>query len=669
MTSYLGKQFGNYDVIRLLGEGGFAEVYLGKHRHLNTLAAIKVLRQIRFAEPELVQFRLEAQTIARLVHPNIVRVLDFGMQDTTLFLVIEYAPNGTLRQLCPRGRQLPLATVVSYTKQIADALQYAHDQKLIHRDVKPENMLLGSHHEVLLSDFGLVVIIQSSRSLSTQEVAGSGLYMAPEQIQGRPQRASDQYALGICVYEWISGHHPFHGSFYEVISQHMLAPPPPLHTVAPGIPSAVEEVVLTALRKDPGERFASVLDFANALDRAMTSPSSFGLIPPMQLRRTPQLNEGPSQVSYRTIPFTESNDTPVKDIRSAAVHRPKRSLSLRTLVASLASLVRENVASRASPRTAEHGRSIDASPDSLLPSPISAGATLVIYRGHYGVGPVFGVGWSPDGKRIASGASDRRIQVWEALDGTSNFTYSQHEKTVTSVVWSPDGKRIASTSDDGTAQIWNTSNGETISIFKTHGADAHCAAWSPDGRYIAFSDDDGRVYIWDTETEQKDALFIYSEHRGAAWDITWSPDQTRIASCSSDGTIHVWEVFSGNSRVIYREHTDELRGVAWSPDGHYIASCGLDKTVQVWETASGKKRVLYGAHADLVDHVAWSPDSIHIASGSGDATVQVWEALNGKTNVIYRGHRDRVRCLQWSPDGRDIVSSSYDRTVHIWRVF
>src|SRR6266576_2183411 len=203
MIDRVGQQLGNYRLSRLIGHGGFAEVYLGEHIHLNTQAAIKVL-QIRLTGSHLEQFRNEARTIASLVHPNIVRVLDFGVEDDIPYLVMDYAPNGTLRQLHPRGTALALQNIVPYVKQVALALQYAHDRKLIHRDIKPENMLLGANGEVLLSDFGLVLLAQSTGSQTAKEMAGTLPYMAPEQINGKPRSASDQYALGIVLYEWLS---------------------------------------------------------------------------------------------------------------------------------------------------------------------------------------------------------------------------------------------------------------------------------------------------------------------------------------------------------------------------------------------------------------------------------------------------------------------------------
>src|SRR2546421_10494625 len=269
MADRLGQQYGNYRLVSLLGQGGYAEVYLGQHVRLNQQAAIKVLHA-HLTEQEAEHFQQEAQTIASLVHPGIVRVFDYDVQDGVPFLVIDYAPNGSLRQRYPKSSLVPLPVIVSAVKQVADALQYAHEQKFIHRDVKPENMLLGRRQEVLLSDFGIATIAHSTSSLnvSAEGTSGTLAYMAPEQIEGHPRPASDQYALGVVVYEWLCGERPFEGSVSELITQQLSMPPPPLREHVPAIPPEVEQVVLRALAKEPKARFASVLDFASALELA-----------------------------------------------------------------------------------------------------------------------------------------------------------------------------------------------------------------------------------------------------------------------------------------------------------------------------------------------------------------------------------------------------------------
>jgi len=218
MVDRVGQQLGKYRLTRLLGQGGFAEVYLGEHLRLGTQAAVKVLSTLLANAVEVESFEQEARLIANLSHPHIVRVFDFDVQDNIPFLVMDYAAGGTLRQRHPKGTILPLATIITYVKQVADALQYAHDQRLIHRDIKPENMLVGQHEEILLSDFGIAIVAQSSRYQGIEEMTGTMAYMAPEQIQGKPRLASDQYALGVVVYEWLSGNRPFHGSLTEIVA-------------------------------------------------------------------------------------------------------------------------------------------------------------------------------------------------------------------------------------------------------------------------------------------------------------------------------------------------------------------------------------------------------------------------------------------------------------------
>ena len=269
MIDRVGQQFGNYRLVAMLGQGGYAQVYLGQHVRLPLQAAVEVLHT-HLTGSEAERFQREAETIARLAHPSIVRILDFDVQEDVPFLVMDYAPGGSLRRRYPKGDQVPLPLLMAAVKQVAAALQYAHDHKVIHRDLKPENLLVGREQEVVLSDFGLATLAQSTSQLSRsgQGTAGTIVYMAPEQIEGHPRPASDQYALGVVVYEWLCGKPPFEGSMTEVIVQHLSMPPPPLRELLPTITTELEQVVLQALAKDPKLRFASVQDFALAMEEA-----------------------------------------------------------------------------------------------------------------------------------------------------------------------------------------------------------------------------------------------------------------------------------------------------------------------------------------------------------------------------------------------------------------
>src|SRR5258708_2152894 len=253
MADRVGQQLGNYRLRGLLGQGGFADGYLGEHVALQSRAGLNLLHS-RLSEEEAACFVTEARTLARLSHPHIVRVLDFAVHEGLPFLVMEYAPGGTLRMRHPAGSRLPLATIVSYVRQVASALQYAHEQHLMHRDVKPENLLLGAREEVLLADFGLAMLAPtSSRSTQAMEPSlnGTTAYLAPEQLQGKPCPASDQYALGVVVYEWLCGRRPFGGSPIKIAMQQLSIPPASLREHTPELPPPLAEVVLRPLPNNP----------------------------------------------------------------------------------------------------------------------------------------------------------------------------------------------------------------------------------------------------------------------------------------------------------------------------------------------------------------------------------------------------------------------------------
>jgi serine/threonine protein kinase len=278
MVYAAGKKLGNYRLLKLLGTGGFADVYLGEHIYLKTSAAIKVLR-LYLDDAALDQFLTEARTIARLKHRHIVSVHDFGIDDGDPFLVMDYAAHGSLRGLHPLGSVLALTTLLTYIKPMAEALQYAHEKNIIHCDVKPENMLLDGDERLLLSDFGIALTTQSMpdnpmlTKPQTMGVLGTATYMAPEAFISTVSFLSDQYSLGIAAYEWLCGKPPFSGSDMEIALQHINEGVPPLHNNVPDIPPTVEQVIMKALAKQPQERYPSILDFSAALEQAIaTSP-------------------------------------------------------------------------------------------------------------------------------------------------------------------------------------------------------------------------------------------------------------------------------------------------------------------------------------------------------------------------------------------------------------
>jgi len=275
----VGQQLGSYRLKQLLGKGGFAKVYLGEHIHTQWSMAIKVLNDITNPGDQQ-SFLGEAKVIRKLKHPHIIRVTDFGIIDTSVpYIVMDYAPNGTLQDLHPRHSVVSLPLIKAHVDNVADALQYAHDQAIVHCDVKPANMLIDSTNDILLSDFGIAVTGQASRNPATIKnsaiIQGTIAYIAPERLEhGITLPACDQYALGIIVYEWLAGERPFDGTENQIMLKHLREAPPPLYGVYNHVTQEIEQVVMKALAKDPAQRFASIKEFSLALAQAIQASSS-----------------------------------------------------------------------------------------------------------------------------------------------------------------------------------------------------------------------------------------------------------------------------------------------------------------------------------------------------------------------------------------------------------
>ena len=281
-------QNGRYHLIRLIGQGAMGKVYLGEDTRIDRQVAIKVIQTEANPYPDdnatkdaIRLFHREAQTIAKLNHPHILPLFDYdeASSDGTspTYMVMPVCPEGSfadwLKQRRDRGLLAP-QDVVQLVHQAADALQYAHDHGIIHRDVKPANFLIRSNRDnptcpdLLLADFG-VARITAAATRTSQSVRGTPVYMSPEQWSGTPVPATDQYALAVMAFELLTGRAPFQGNTNQVMYQHLMTPPQPPSTFNQALPPSVDAVILRALAKDPSERFLTISEFARALQQAL----------------------------------------------------------------------------------------------------------------------------------------------------------------------------------------------------------------------------------------------------------------------------------------------------------------------------------------------------------------------------------------------------------------
>jgi serine/threonine protein kinase len=599
MADRVGQQVGNYRLVRLLGQSDWAAVYVGEHLSLHTQVAIKVFT-LPLTGADVGRFSTEGNVLARLAHSSLLRVLEGGLEGDRPFLVMDYASGGSVRARHPRGTVLQAPVMFSYLKPMVAALRYLQEHYLIHGNLKPENMLLGRSDALVLSDVSLPVLAQKRRSLMHQQEASSINYVAPEQLLGQPSPASDQYALGIVVYEWLSGDVPFHGSLQEIIQQHLSFSPLPLRGKNPAVSSYVEDVVLKALAKNPGHRFASVQAFVEELEQACQATQSTGGGLPSSAPSLPSLT-----------PAVKPSSSAQSATASGAIICTYRGHTHFVQVA-VWSPDGTRIASASVDKTVQVWNA-------------ATGSHLFTYQGH--ADRVQAVAWSPDGTRIASAGDDGTVRIWDASTGRDILTYRSRAPIVYTITWSPDGKRIASNSAL-IVEVWDTSSGSLLLTYRSHASGVTAVAWSPSGKYLASAAIDQTVQVWDATVGN--TLFTYRGHADEVLAVAWSPDEKYIASASADQTVHVWGGGAVGTICTYQDHTTRVLAVGWSPDGRRIASADNTGMVHVWDAATGATVFIYRGHGgklmNRVNAIGWSPDGKHIASASDDGTVQVWQA-------------------------------------------
>ncbi len=301
----VGRSLGGCVITNLLGQGGMARVYRAHQKHLDRDVAIKVLPPFYASDQNFVdRFELEARSLARLMHPNIVVVHDAGDEQGLLYIVMEYVAGGNLRDYMTQS--MSLREVTRIIKEVASALTYAHERGIIHRDVKPVNVLMDESKRAVLSDFGIAKVLATSAAL-TRSGAGVGTpeYMSPEQCKGiQVDARADIYALGVMLYEMLTGHTPFEADNYTALAHsHIYEAPPPPSTYNSRISPAVQAVTLKALAKDPSERFQQAMDMAITLEQAAAAQAPL-----------------PPAADYRPAPVTEELERAAQKIVCPRCH-------------------------------------------------------------------------------------------------------------------------------------------------------------------------------------------------------------------------------------------------------------------------------------------------------------------------------------------------------------
>jgi eukaryotic-like serine/threonine-protein kinase len=676
MSDALGRTVGNYHLTRLLGSGGFADVYLGEHLHLPKEAAIKLIRP-QIDKQFGLQFLAEAKIIASLRHDHIVEIFDYGDGDRP-YIIMEFAPHGSLRERHPMGSILSAELVVGYVEQVASALQYAHDHQVKHLDVKPQNCLLRTTNDVVLSDFG--VASQGPDTVATGKYQGTPVYSAPEHLMGKPRFASDQYALALMTYEWLTGRVPFTTAFQRLYE----APP-----AITGVDKRLQKVILHALAKEPKQRFASVTEFARALADAYHQSIT------VSHQKTTDPQESIVTVTSSMNRPAQKIQAPVADeVPTVLTRLVPRRVSRRTvaMVGGLSGIMLlSGLSFRFIPALLSQHQQTANAPTHVIqqkPKLPTVGTTVYTYTRHSE--GVTTLSWSPDGKYVASGDKGSTLYIWEALSGKliaskQGSSNGVSNDIVTSVAWSPDGKFIAISGGE-----FSDLPGATLSILEAMTAKLHVGlttaysgdwsrtdtatalAWSPNSSHIVAGCDYPDVSVWDVTTHSKQFAYAHPDclNSDSLTSVAWSPDGKYIASAGMSGTIQIHHAADGslaNELTIMActnsgPRTPYPCSVDWSSPNSLVSGQS-DGTLNFWSLSSTSP-ISLSARSEPINTIACSPDGVRVAVGFRDGTADIWT----REGLIYTytGHSWSVNSIAWSPNGQYIASGSSDNTVQVW---
>jgi tRNA A-37 threonylcarbamoyl transferase component Bud32/uncharacterized protein with WD repeat len=631
----IGTTLGAYRIQEQIGMGGMATVYKAYDPGTDRHVAIKILPKRYSENPEFRErFRHEAKSTAKLEHPYILPVYVYGEQDETAYLVMRYLAGGTLAELV-RERPLGLDEVARLVSQIGSALEHAHQNGIVHRDVKPSNVLLDGQGNAFLGDFGIAKMLEGMGDLTrTGTVLGTPYYLSPERCRGRTDltAASDIYSLGVMVYEMVTGQVPFNADTpLAIVHKHLQESPPPPRHLRPNLPEEVERVLLTALAKRPEDRYESAGALAGALARAVGTPLAAEL---------PPVSTGGTTLDMQ---LTESWRKPPK--------RRLRPVWIGMAVLVIAAGLAGGILLTRGGQEAEE----------IISSPTITDDPRVRVLGSYPGDGLMSVAWSPDGTRLASGALDGEITVWDVTTGDMLQANEEHALGVSGMAWSPDGRLIASSSTDARVIIWDPSTGEPVVEPVSPGESVWAVAWSPDGTLLASGSHTGSVDLWNTATGELVASL--EAHTRPVGSVAWSPDGTLLASASRDGSVIVWDAVKGEPLRTFSEGVVELLSVAWSPDGERLAAGARDQTITVWDAETGARELKLAGGTGEVDGVAWSPDGARLATVSNEVNVR--DGDSGYLLEILELNVP-VTCAAWSPDSGTMAVGLTNGMLLLW---
>lgn len=689
--------FGDYELLEEIAHGGMGVVYRARQVSLKRIVAVKMLLFGQFAgKTAFDRFRAEAETAARLQHPNIVAIHGIGETDGQPYFSMDYVAGRNLADVV-RDRPLPAHQAAGYVRKIALAVQYAHTQGVLHRDLKPANVLIDEADEPRITDFGLARrLVGDSELTLTGQVVGSPNFMPPEQGVGKKARVgptSDVYGLGALLYYLLTARPPFVAETLEAtLAQVLNTEPVEPRQLNPGLPLDLETICLKCLEKDPARRYASAGDLADELDRFLKGepiqarPIGFAGKGWRWCRRKPVLAAMTAAVLTLLVTVTVVSLTAARRIAAEArrTEQNARALRLNLYVADMNvahQAVLDNNFALARQLISKYLPEPQGTQDgTMMPAPaarqqdlrgwewrylwgLCRDDSLVTLRGHSNA--VTCAAYSPDGKTLVTASFDRTVRVWDvatrrALRCLAGFA-NQLQRN--SVVLSPDGKSLA-VADGTDIHIFETTSWSRVRTLNNRTPPGFVTslpiAFSPDGKILSCNADT-EIRHWETTSWER----LPSQPTNLVGEFTrllaYSSDGRHFAT-SKDAGIVIWDACASPPSQRFLGRLYWPTSVAFSPDGQLVAAVGQADYAVVWDVEEGKEIWRLPTGPKLASAVAFSPDGRRLVTG-GEMT-RIWEMDGGRLMATLKGGQDVA--LSFSPDGRTLLSACNDGTARLW---